>query len=139
MKYDDGFFSCNIQAVKIEAFCSDLPICIDFYDEEGPAFRATVNIGSFAGNSSIVMKNCGWLDTNNVPGIEMFIQEHGLGEPYTRFGSPVIGHSGFCSYPLYKFDRAKLMELDAEGLERYEAHWEKKYARFAKKAAMLGL
>ena len=37
-----------------------------------------------------------FLDTNNLPGIEMFVEKNGLGLPmhYTA-------RSGFCEYPLY--------------------------------------
>ena len=45
-----------------------------------------------------------FVDTNNNGfwGCEDFIKKNGLGEP-----TGITGHSGYCSYPLYKFDTAK--------------------------------
>lgn len=44
-----------------------------------------------------------FVDTNNNPWAEEFIKNNKLGEPIGRYG-----HSGFCSYPLYRFDLSKL-------------------------------
>ena len=43
-----------------------------------------------------------FIDTNNNPWAEAFLVEHDIAEPTAYFG-----HSGFCSYPLYKFDMKK--------------------------------
>lgn len=44
-----------------------------------------------------------FVDTNNNPWAEKFIKDNKLGEPVG-----IYGHSGFCSYPLYRFDLSKL-------------------------------
>lgn len=44
-----------------------------------------------------------FVDTNNNPWAEEFIKNNKLGEPIGMYG-----HSGFCSYPLYRFDLSKL-------------------------------
>ena len=49
-----------------------------------------------------------YLDTNNVPGIEQFIEKHQLGKPN---GKKKI--SGFCTYPLYEFDLIRCLEHGA--------------------------
>lgn len=46
----------------------------------------------------------GFIDTNNWAEGEEFIKKHELGED-TGFR----GHSGFCTYPLYRFDKQKLV------------------------------
>ena len=45
----------------------------------------------------------GFVDTNNWEAGEEFIKKHELGED-TGFR----GHSGFCEYPLYRFDKKKI-------------------------------
>lgn len=89
--------------------------------EDGlPYSTATVNLGPYTGNDSLIGKYCAFLDPNNMPGIEDFLIENGLAEPYTRFGSPVYEFCGFCSYPLYSFNPEVLKELDPEGCAAYE-------------------
>ena len=48
-----------------------------------------------------------FVDTNNCPWAEEFIRENDLGYPvgYTA-------QSGFCEYPLYRFDLKKICEKD---------------------------
>lgn len=45
-----------------------------------------------------------FIDENNVPGIKNWILEHGFGRMYG------IKSSGWCKYPLIKFDLEKLKE-----------------------------
>lgn len=47
-----------------------------------------------------------FVDTNNWPEGEEFIKKADIGEK-TKF----VGHSGYCSYPLYRFDRKKIEKL----------------------------
>lgn len=58
---------------------------------------------------------CGYVDTNSCPGLEEFIEKNGLGE-----FMDMMGHSGFCQYPLYMFHAEKLRELEPYGMEVYE-------------------
>ena len=58
---------------------------------------------------------CGYVDTNNCPELEAFIEKHGLGE-FTE----LMGGSGFCSYPLYLFHPEKLREAAPEDMELFE-------------------
>ena len=41
-----------------------------------------------------------FLDTNNCPWAEEFLRDNGIAEPVDG----VTGQSGFCTYPLYKFN-----------------------------------
>ena len=88
--------------------------------EKDPVTTLTVNLGNDIGNGSFMQPFCAFIDMNNNPGAEAFLKENNLAKPYTRFGSPVMGYSGYCEYPLYQFDRDKLMELDPEGTKEYE-------------------
>lgn len=58
---------------------------------------------------------CGYVDINNMPELESFIEEYELGE-FTG----LVGHSGFCTYPLYLFNVNKLREYCPDGMELYE-------------------
>lgn len=40
-----------------------------------------------------------YVDTNNCPWAEKFIKDNGLGNP-----TGIMGYSGFCQYPLYRFN-----------------------------------
>lgn len=51
-------------------------------------------------------KNCAFVDTNNCPWAERFICENDLGE-FTGW----YGFSGFCSYPMYRFNTDKIQMI----------------------------
>lgn len=48
-------------------------------------------------------KDMAFVDTNNMPEAEEFIREHKLGTPMG-----VSARSGYCTYPLYKFNLERL-------------------------------
>lgn len=60
---------------------------------------------------------CAYVDINNMPELEKFIEENDLGE-FTG----LTQRSGFCEYPLYMFNVDKLRELCLDGMETYEAN-----------------
>ena len=51
-----------------------------------------------------------FVDINNFDDASVFIEENGLGE-----WTGGMRHSGYCVYPLYKFDLEKLKQLEKEG------------------------
>ena len=53
-----------------------------------------------------VPADCAYVDTNNLPWVEKFIVENKLG-----YFTHMVGHSGFCTYPLYHFDMERIREL----------------------------
>ena len=63
--------------------------------EEGPFSNLTVNLD----DTKRYPENYGFVDTNNFPEAESLILQLGIGEE-----TGIIGGSGFCLYPLYKFD-----------------------------------
>ncbi len=59
---------------------------------------------------------CGYVDLNNMPELEKFIEDNDLGE-FTG----LTRRSGFCEYPLYMFNVDKLREMCPDGMQAYEA------------------
>lgn len=59
---------------------------------------------------------CGYVDLNNMPELEKFMEENDLGE-FTG----LTKRSGFCEYPLYMFNVDKLREMSPDGMQVYEA------------------
>lgn len=51
-----------------------------------------------------------FVDVNNIPDACRFIECYELGVPTGR-----IARSGYCEYPLYKFDLDKIAKLEQEG------------------------
>lgn len=68
---------------------------IGIYNDEGPIADITVNISDM----EIPSGNYAFVDTNNFPEVETAIMEMGIGE-----FAGYIGRSGYCRYPLYRFD-----------------------------------
>lgn len=58
---------------------------------------------------------CGFVDLNNMPELEKFIEENKLGE-FTG----LTQRSGFCEYPLYLFNAERHRELCPDGMQAYE-------------------
>lgn len=58
---------------------------------------------------------CAYLDVNNMPGIEKFVTDNGLGEL-----TGLTTQSGFTEFPLYLFNAEKLRELCPDGMKTYE-------------------
>ena len=82
--------------------------CEDEFPE--PYGDLTVNL------SGKVPDYCGYVDLNNMPELEQFIEENKLGE-FTG----LVKRSGYCEYPLYLFDANRLNELCPDGMQAYEA------------------
>ena len=76
---------------------------ISLWDEKaGPFTTLTVNLEGYDVKEKFG-DNYAFVDTNNFPEAEEFIKKHKLGE-FTGLG----GVSGYCTYPLYKFDLERL-------------------------------
>lgn len=56
-----------------------------------------------------------YIDTNNSPGMENFLQKNNLAEP-----TGYVGRSGMCVYPMYRFNKEALMEAAPEETKAYE-------------------
>lgn len=107
---------------------SNLAIQLYSHDQEGfrePYSSLTVNFGEFLG-----VRDCAYIDTNNnyfaKQLLEMgFCQDTG----FTK-------QSGWCTYPLWKFDRNFLKEIDVHGLY---ATYEKKFEEYMAEDAQASL
>lgn len=86
----------NVRIVA-NKYANNDSLALSLITEEGEPFaNLTVNI-----MDSMIWADdtCAFVDTNNCPWAEEFITENGLGE-YME----IRGASGFCTYPLYKFN-----------------------------------
>lgn len=78
-----------------KTYQSNNSLAIVAYDEHGDMFDViTVNLPF-----SDVMGDTAYIDTNNCPWATEFLKSNGIAKPMGK-----IGHSGFCAYPLYKFN-----------------------------------
>ena len=67
-------------------------LAIQLMCDEGPFAMLTVNL-----NTKLAADEA-YVDINNCPWAEAFIEENNLGKDTGK-----VGFSGFCCYPLYKF------------------------------------
>ena len=98
------------------------------YDEDGyrePYATLTQNFGEF-----LSARDCAYIDTNNCFFARQLL-ELGFCED-----TGLTKQSGFCTYPLWKFDRDFLKEIDVHGLY---STYEKKFDEYMKEGAQLPL
>lgn len=93
-----------------------------------PYTRITTNVtGQLFGNNIILPKNTAIIDTNNNTSIETALKKAKLAQPYlTPQGTPITVSSGFCQYPVYKFDEKELRQYDPKGYDEYSKDYDKK-------------
>ena len=84
--------------LSAEEYRSNHTLALMLHYENGETEVITVNLQDPIQSSSLA-----YLDTNNQPGIEKFIQKNGLGLPMG-----VLTQSGFCKYPLYTIFTSEL-------------------------------
>ena len=99
--------------IKVEAFktCylknNNLAVVLENKDFQADI---TVNLIDYPTN-----KDCAFIDTNNAPWAEKFLQENQIAQPTDRYAM-----SGFCTYPEYRFDMTKLKDYQDESDEDME-------------------
>lgn len=85
----------------------NLAIIAECWDEE---YKYWDRFSVFTVNlSEKLPEDCAYIDINNSPDLPDWIKEHGIGEPTGK-----VSQSGFCAYPLYKFDLQKIKGIIAE-------------------------
>lgn len=84
--------------LSAEEYRSNKTLALMLHYDDGETEVITVNLQDPIQSSSLA-----YLDTNNQPGIEKFIQKNGLGLPMG-----VLTQSGFCKYPLYTIFTSEL-------------------------------
>ena len=94
----ETFFGAYDVNLRRKAYVENDNLAIQMVESDGMPFATlTVNLGKK------LAEDVAFVDTNNCPWAERFIEENKLGVPTDR-----IGQSGFCFYPQYKFDLSKL-------------------------------
>ena len=100
VKTDFGSYSnCVLQVGKYQ---HDGSLALEIFSyEEGPIARITVCL-----DDKNIAEDEAYVDTNNCPWAADFIEDNGLGKNTGK-----IRLSGYCIYPLFKFDMAKIGAL----------------------------
>ena len=98
--YQTPYEAYAVTSIFLRQYREDKSLCIDLWnDVEGPIARLTVCLskkGKISGTES-------YLDTNNCPWAEQFVEEYNLGEI-----TDDVGFSGFCMYPKVKWNLTEL-------------------------------
>ena len=99
------FFGDYDVEVKTAKYADNGNLAVQLYDASDgcPFARLTVNLGKK------LKDGMAYLDTNNCPWAEDFVIENGLGEE-----TGDIGMSGYCFYPLYKFNVERMVASNDE-------------------------
>ena len=109
-KYTSQYFGAVDIRLRINRYACDksLYISAESLSEDGDWWEpfATLTKSLCVGMAD---ETHAFLDTNNLPGVDKFVEQYGLGKPTGQ----VVG-SGWCEYPLYEFDPMKLAEIAAE-------------------------
>lgn len=96
LKTDYGIY--DVQAKRARYYNNNL--AIELYADWEPFARLTVNL------VNDLDEDCAYVDTNNCPWAEHFIVTNNLGYPVGT-----ARRSGYCVYPLYRFNLDKLEEM----------------------------
>lgn len=81
--------------VRCARYSADNSLCVELFNvEDGPIARLTVCL-----DDSNLGENESYLDVNNVPETVAFVEENGLGVVTGH-----MGYSGFCAYPVVKWN-----------------------------------
>ena len=78
------------------------------YEENGEPF-ADVTV-----NFYFLEPGCAFIDTNNFPEIGNILEQEGIATPLNQYK-----RSGYCDYPLYEFNMAKLADYSMPGSDYF--------------------
>lgn len=102
--------------LEIQTYSAPIGLCVELVDNsEGypvPYSRITVNIDEFVDPEYTGLLAA--IDTNNNPDITKFLESNNL----AKFTGKVA-ISGYCTYPIYKFDENALREASPESFEEH--------------------
>ena len=88
------FYGSTDVTIETANYANNGNLAIQLWCEDGPFATLTVNLDKKC------KPNCAFVDTNNCPWAEDFLQENGIVKPDPR---DIYGMSGYCTYPLYEF------------------------------------
>lgn len=84
----------------------------------------TASLGERTGDNSVMQLYQGYIhvnDAKNAAETLRILEQTGLGKPMLdEQGQPRKLKFGFHEYPLFQFNKAKLMEYDKQGCQKYE-------------------
>lgn len=101
-------FGTEICTMSASKYADNGNLALQLWCEDGPFATLTVNLREtrkYPGNFAFI-------DTNNCPWAEALIRRLKLGVHTGKYA-----HSGFCSYPLYELDIARLSEITGQSVE----------------------
>ena len=90
--------------LQIDHYLADSSLVIDIVNPDDHIARITTCLDRLT-----VHEDEAYVDTNNCPWAEDFIKEYRLGDD-----TWIREQSGFCTYPLYKFDMDRIKEFCLE-------------------------
>ena len=97
-KVETEFGTYNV-SIETSTYYHGGNLAISLITEDGERLAMlTTNLAEWA-----LPKDKSFVDTNNCPWAEKFISDNKLGRP-----TGMTGTSGYCTYPLYRFDMEKL-------------------------------
>jgi len=118
LEYKSPWGSTEIVTPKINSYANNnnLYLGLDYFDNEFeewlPYSDVTVNVGKLPYLESAIDTN------NNGTAIVTFLEENGFG-----YLTGLSIESGFCTFPVFKFNEDKLREVDVENFALYaKAH-----------------
>ena len=106
MTYPLQFYDETIQVEPVRSHYMDNDtLALMLYTTDGEPFATlTVNLDE---SDALRSKYLAFVDTNNHPWAPKFLAESKLGKPVGTYG-----FSGFCAYPLYRFNVKGVKHLD---------------------------
>ena len=94
----NGFAKVYLQ---LDSYRINGSLAVTLYGEDGDLLGViTVNLPG-----GPTPPHTAFLDTNNYPWVELFLENNDIAHPTGDFA-----HSGYCTYPLYKFNMEKFQE-----------------------------
>lgn len=108
MKIKDAFGDMVEVKLTKEAYSNNGSLAIILWSYN-PEFEDHEEYATLTVNFGMTSSDHAFLDTNNLPNAEEFVIDNELGEHTGQFN-----HSGYCTYPLYKFDIEKLEKISDE-------------------------
>ena len=104
--YELNFYGDTYKVIPFKSrYFNNDTLAVVLMTENGEPFAdLTVNIADSLANDTMA-----YIDVNNNEWVEKFLKDNEIAQPTDLFG-----FSGFCVYPLYKFDLTKLEEFEEE-------------------------
>ena len=80
-------------ALEVTSYAKPKRVALRLWCDDGPFATLSVNLP----DEKLTNDKCFFVDTNNCPRAEEFLEKNGIAKPTGDFG-----YSGFCEYPEYE-------------------------------------